>query len=363
VVALTAIGFAVSILVAPDTGATPTRGLTFLLFIGSSVHVASTGWLFTFGDVRRYAADHRFRYRFTPVGLVVIGATVAATMTPRHLELALLGYFGWQFFHYQKQNLGLAALAASSLRVASLTRVERRCMLTSGVIGSTGLLLRPDLLQLTHLGWHSVTAFHLATLSFAVSGLVGAGVLTRRTDRDRPAGLCVVYLMGLYFPLPIFVFASPYAAVGGMTIAHGAQYLVLVGMVARGPERPQRATLQLGAFAAGSLLLGLALNAASHLHTGGELARAGYGAYLGVVMSHFVIDAGLWRLRDPFPRQFLAERLPGIVRSPQKHSNVSVNGVGYPAWQRTTLVGSGATPAPRRSSCPALPKARSTATR
>jgi hypothetical protein len=35
-------------------------------------------------------------------------------------------------------------------------------------------------------------------------------------------------------------------------------------------------------------------------------------------MAHFVIDASLWRLRDPFPRAFLAARVPGLLpgRSP-----------------------------------------------
>jgi hypothetical protein len=38
--------------------------------------------------------------------------------------------------------------------------------------------------------------------------------------------------------------------------------------------------------------------------------------YLGVVMAHFVIDAGLWRLRDSFPRRFLASRMPYLLRTP-----------------------------------------------
>ncbi|MCW2930448.1 MAG: hypothetical protein JWM19_1410 [Actinomycetia bacterium] len=37
--------------------------------------------------------------------------------------------------------------------------------------------------------------------------------------------------------------------------------------------------------------------------------------YLGVVMAHFVIDAGLWRLRDPFPRRFLASRVPYLLQA------------------------------------------------
>jgi hypothetical protein len=30
-------------------------------------------------------------------------------------------------------------------------------------------------------------------------------------------------------------------------------------------------------------------------------------------MAHFVVDAGLWRLRDPFPRSFMASHVPFLV--------------------------------------------------
>jgi hypothetical protein len=62
-----------------------------------------------------------------------------------------------------------------------------------------------------------------------------------------------------------------------------------------------------------ALLGGLALATASHLHDGTAAARAVYGAYLGVTMAHFVVDAGIWRLRDEFPRQFLTTRLPYLL--------------------------------------------------
>ena len=37
------------------------------------------------------------------------------------------------------------------------------------------------------------------------------------------AGLFLVYGVSLLFFLPVFVFGSPYAAVAGMTVAHGYQ--------------------------------------------------------------------------------------------------------------------------------------------
>lgn len=38
--------------------------------------------------------------------------------------------------------------------------------------------------------------------------------------------------------------------------------------------------------------------------------RTLFGAYLGFVMAHFVVDAGLWRMRDLLARAFLTAHLP-----------------------------------------------------
>jgi hypothetical protein len=316
VAALSGAAFAVSILAAPAATATPALGVTWLLFVGSSVHVAATGWLFTFSEVRSHARCHPSRYVVMPIALVAAGAAVAGAVSPRHLDVALLAYFSWQFFHYQKQNLGLAALAASSQRAVALTRTERRAIMATGWAGIAALLVHPGTLQLPlnpHRGWFPAVPFALAAAGFAAAALVGLAALRRRPASDRPGGYCAIYLLALGFPLPIFVFASPYAAVGGMTIAHGLQYLVLVAMVAAGPADRRTSVTRLGTFGVAVITVGAGLSLTSHLHTGGTLAHAVYGGYLGIVMAHFVVDAGIWRLRDPFPRQFLTARLPFLL--------------------------------------------------
>ena len=35
-----------------------------------------------------------------------------------------------------------------------------------------------------------------------------------------------------------------------------------------------------------------------------------FGLSLGVTMAHFVIDAGIWRLRDEFPRRYIGAAFP-----------------------------------------------------
>jgi hypothetical protein len=311
---LGALGAAVAL--APPAGAPPGRALAWLLFVGSSVHVASTGWLYTRPEVRAYAASRPVRYVWVPLALVALGAPTAAALSPAVMTWLVLVYFGWQFFHFAKQNLGMSALAASARRVAPLRPGERHAVTAAGAAGVVGLLARPGLLQL---GVRPPTAALFAPAALAFAGAVGWGLvsLTRRPPGERPAAWCAVYLAALVFSLPVFVFGSPYAAVSGMTIAHGLQYLVLTGLVAAGTGRARTGRpFRIAALAAIALLGGILLAGASHLHRAGPPARLLFGAYLGAVMAHFVVDAGLWRLRDPFPRRFLAGAVPSLVPPP-----------------------------------------------
>jgi hypothetical protein len=320
-------------LVTSTTATSPGRALAWVLFVGSSVHVASTGWLYTLRDVRSYAAARPVRYLWLPVALIASGTILAATLKPAVVTWLLLPFFGWQFFHFAKQNLGMVALAASSSRVPSLSRAERRVLIASGLAGIGGLLAHPALLQLpvnARLG----PLFPGCAAAFCIAVAAGAVLLLRRPATHRPAGFCVMYLIALLFSLPVFVFASPYAAVSGMTIAHGMQYLLLMALVAAGGSSSAAGGSgnvtaggsgnvtagQAGRVAAVAVLCniallgGIGLEQASHLHGAGPAGRLLFGAYLGVVMAHFVIDAGMWRLRDPFPRAFLTPRVPYLLK-------------------------------------------------
>jgi hypothetical protein len=315
-VLLTVAALVGAVALAPAAFASPGQGLAWLLFLGSSVHVAGTGWLYTLADVRAHARAHLSRYVWAPIALVLGGACAALMVAPAVFGWLLLGYFAWQFFHFQKQNIGMAALAASSRGVQGLQAAERRAVTLAGVAGIVGLMARPGLLQLRvdpGLG----RLFPVAELIFLVAVAAGLRPLASRCAEDRPLGFSVVYLVSLCFSLPVFVFVSPYAAVGGMTIAHGLQYLLLVGLVAAGQRQRGRRMLGLGVLCSIALLGGGALSLASHLHSGDAFERAVFGAYLGVVMAHFVIDAGIWRLREPFPRQFLASHVPYLLGSPK----------------------------------------------
>jgi len=64
--------------------------------------------------------------------ITLVVAAAAAAAAPAALAWCVLPYFAWQFFHYQKQNVGMAALAAASHRVAGLRPAERRVVMLAG---------------------------------------------------------------------------------------------------------------------------------------------------------------------------------------------------------------------------------------
>jgi hypothetical protein len=313
-VALTVGAAAVAIALAPPGSAPAPRGLAFLLFVGSSVHVASTGWFYTVPEVRAHMRDRPARYLWWPLALIT-GACATLLLVPAAaIPWLLLPYFGWQFFHFQKQNLGITALAAASRRIGPLTKPERGALMAAGLAGIAGLVAKPGLLQLA-IRPVPPLGFGVAAVAFGLSVAAGVGCLARRPPDRRPAGFAAVYLTSLLFSLPVFVFASPYAAVAGLTVAHGLQYLLLMGLVAAGGGRGRARTVRLALLCDIALLGGAVLSVASDQEHAQAGERVLFGLFLGAVMAHFVIDAGLWRMREQFPRAFLAARLPYLVPS------------------------------------------------
>lgn len=323
-VLLTLGGFAVAIMFAPPPGSSQrVQGLTWLVFIASSVHVATSGWLYALPEVRAHLAEHRARFIWLPVAVIATTAAAALLVPAPYLRWLLLGFFGWQFFHFQKQNLGVAALAASSAKNHSMSLAERWALIVASSAGTVAIVVHPGLLRV-NAGDGMGVVFPVALAVFGCAVAAGATMLICRPRGQRSAGYCVTYMISLLFFAPAFVFDSPYAAVGGMTIAHGLQYILLVGLVASANQNGHRRAVLMVAMLNGALVLGAALSTASHLHDSSGAGRFIYGAFLGVVMMHFLFDSRIWRLRDPFPRAFLSARVPYLVAPAREPISIPV---------------------------------------
>jgi len=321
---LTSLPLALAMALAPaGTHAGPV--LEWLLIIGYTGHVASTACLGTYPEIRALARQRRVRLLVVPVLLIVGSAVLVPVIPARSFSWFLLVFFAWQFFHFQRQNLGMVALTASAQGVGPLRSAERRTMALAGICGLLGLLAHPALLDLT-VDDHLQGLFPIAGAGECLVVLAGLGAVMRRSAPGaRTVPFVVTYGTGLVFFFPVFLFRSPFAAVSGLVIAHGLQYLWVQGAMARGPgvcrqrtagrAEPGRAA-RIGVLACVAVSGGALLNALSGLHAStGTGVRVLYGVYLGLVMAHFVIDSAVWRLRDDRCRRFVTSRLPFLVVS------------------------------------------------
>ena len=285
-------------LLAPGAGARTNEVLGFLLVVAYAGHLPVTGWLWTLSDVRATVRARRFRLVVVPATLVVVAAVAALVLSPRLLEWLLLGFFAWQFTHFQRQNLGLVALIAGKWHAPSPTAFERRLIAAAGWCGTAGLIARPGLLGLARLD--SSSGVTTAVVRLAASGFLICAVaaLITAAVSDRPAPVTCAQLGAVLFMAPVFLFTAPDAAVAGMVIAHGLQYLWVVGWRCRAARHPDAVGRWRGALCLTALAIvgGALLSAMSDLHAARVPGlRVLYGAYFGIVMAHFAIDGVLWR--------------------------------------------------------------------
>src|SRR5580698_2678663 len=87
---VTLAAFAAAVALAPPASAPPVRGLAWLLFVGSSVHGASTGWLYTLPEVRGHARQHPAKLVVLPAALILATAVLAAALSPATMAWFLL---------------------------------------------------------------------------------------------------------------------------------------------------------------------------------------------------------------------------------------------------------------------------------
>lgn len=301
----TVIPLALAALLGRGDHAGATEVLGALIVVAYAGHLAVTGWLWTVPDMRQVVYARPLRLVVVPIVLVLVAATAALVVHGHVLAWLLLAFFVWQFVHFQRQNLGLVTLIGTKWESEPLTRAERRLVSVSGWCSIGALVSRPTLLGLAKLTLPAVVSHSVIDIAGAgfTTCAIASAIATMRSRRPGPVS--VAYVGAVMFMAPVFVFRTAEAAVTGMVIAHGLQYLWVVGWRSHEAHRPMvhKARWTVLRVAMVAVVGGAVLEAMSELHTasGGGL-RMLYGTYLGIVMAHFAIDAVVWHRPTPQAR-------------------------------------------------------------
>ena len=299
-------------LLSPGSGRGTSEVIGVLVVVAYAGHVAVTGWLWSVPDVRQTVRTHPMRLVAVPVTLVLAAAVFAVVLPGPLLGYALLGFFGWQFSHFQRQNLGLVQLIATKWAAEPLTHGERRLIALVGWCSIGGLIARPSLLGVSTAVLPPLVTGPLFDLAIVAYSTCTVAALTVAIRRRRAVPVAAACLMAVLFVAPVFLFQSAQAAVAGMVVAHGLQYLWMVRCRSRQARVKESRTGWQSTLAviAVAVVGGSSLEAISEVHSAqGSGLRILYGAYFGVVMAHFVVDGTLWRRtsrpKDGSPQRWL----------------------------------------------------------
>ncbi len=273
-----------------------------LAFVATGFHVALTPFFYfepEFSDLRR---SHPVRFVWVPLALCAGTAVLLLAFHPL-LPWVLLFYFIWQLYHYQRQNVGVLAFVASSLKVGRSTRLEHVAIELGAYAGILGFLSL-DGVPLRPIGDVSGTLYSVGL----VAQLIAAGLaLVAGVARVRREGwswftpwhwFCTVFYAGTFFVHDLDFTFGTYA------YAHGLQYVVFMYLLSlsRGRVMSRLSPFVLTFGGLGGAVL-LALLANRELFSWSR--DAVFGVYLGLVMGHFVVDALVWRLSEPTQRGYV----------------------------------------------------------
>lgn len=290
---------------------------SMVIVVAGALSVVVNGPHYAATIVRALHHDDRARrvlLAATVVGLLVM---VGAHLYPMLLAALFTAYLTWSPWHYATQNhgVGLLMLArAGGPTTATATTTERRLLKGAHIALAIAAMvaIHSGLSEpfLRRVGFSPSVALAAAVAGAAIAVVVGGSVLWRLRRRGAPmAGLVAVAFLLLaslvWFALPAFlqVGSTLVYASGAAALLHCAQYLWITFFVeGRLAFVQQRRFDGLGW---GATVVGLGV---VMFTLGPWIASKAFGydliVSLLIVQSvvnlhHFVVDAFVWKLRDP----------------------------------------------------------------
>ena len=274
-----------------------TRVLLPFIAITGVGHVGATAFFYIDEDFFPLIRQNRARFFLSPL-LASTGCLAVYLVSSAAWTLVVAGFLAWQLYHYQRQNYGLIAFAGRSVGCALPAELNR--MLNLGVATAVcNMLRRIDL---------ATGIASLALLYFSILLFVASTVILIRLLRSAPAlrspSVFIFTILSWAFFVPTLLSTGELVGFWSYAMAHGAQYVIFMIVVA---GRCRHGLVGLAA-----LVLVFAAMYVGFGHLNGSTSGSAF--YTGLVMSHFLIDAKIWRLREPLQRDIMRERFAFIFR-------------------------------------------------
>lgn len=269
-------------------------------------HTMSTFALYFDRSIRPLFRQDPVRFFYAPV-VLAISLPLFFWVAPEQItSLFLVAAGGWAVFHVSRQNIGVMAFTCAARGRPGPTRDERQVLTLVGVAATVGIMSYSDVLPKTGLAVFQ-PSLQLASILLTIATAVIAVPLLWGRRHDLVCG--AIFAQALLFFAPVFFLATDGTLTYGA--AHALQYLVFMAFLIKyrtpGEEAPLRGFLVTAVL--------ITVVGAVVLRT---LYRVSFDPAIGLafafVITHFLMDGSIWRLRKPFQREYAAKRFAFLSR-------------------------------------------------
>lgn len=303
-------------------------GIRSVLLFLSTAHVPATLFFYTDKEFAAIVRSKPARYIFFPILLTVATGLLVAFSNATTQAFVFLTFWGWQAFHYGRQNVGVYAFVSIAEKGTPAHRLEKLAIdagTICGILGTFKILgsnVSPaylhGLLELLYqIGKYGLIVVAALSLFIYLKNFAETTLLKS-----------VFFFTLVFFFVPIWLSDNINVAFLSYAIAHGLQYITFMSVVSAN-SRPDssRAAFpyrSVGKFLLFLLLVGFIFYRAEDLRTVEAIRNSValtrsvdflVGAILGATMAHFVIDAGAWRLSKVAQRAYMSKRFGFLLNT------------------------------------------------
>ncbi|MEP1142075.1 MAG: hypothetical protein ABJH52_00015 [Henriciella sp.] len=278
-----------------------------VLLLMSTMHVGLTAYFYFEGEYRRHAINHYKYYIALPLIVIFLCGAITMNFPNLGIHYLLVFYHAWLLFHYGRQNYGLLAFTTLATKGKSPNRLEKMALHLApigGILAANSVLGAFDQTVFSSLSDEFFTIGAVIT-GIAILSAATSALQNLITHGSVKRSVCVFGLSLFY--LPTFFFDNYTQAVLGYAIAHALQYFVFMVFLASGkPRQSAGRSLMVLVFAMLATWTVIVLTSESAMW--GALEGFIVGAAVGLVIWHFILDAGFWKLSVEWQRNSVKTR-------------------------------------------------------
>jgi hypothetical protein len=289
------------------------------LFLGTA-HVPATIFFYMDRGFSEIIRKHKSRYIYLPIVVTILSGLIFAFLGTAVQAYLLLIYWGWQAFHYGRQNIGVYAFASIAQTGRSPRKAEKLAIdmgTLCGIFGTfkiLGMAVAPAYL-------HGVFNYLYLLGSIGYVGVLVFTIFVYIKYFSETTWLKTLFLFtSVFFFFPVFISTDLNVAFLSYAMAHGFQYLVFMTTVSLNSGGHDSRIFRLGNAIKPVALVIIVGFAFSRVGWARELEAIKssvvfmrsldflVGAIFGLTMAHFLIDAGAWKLSMELQRNYITRR-------------------------------------------------------